>query len=69
MTLQHKQMLANVESIPAIHPSFEDDVLKNIIQYYSLSPDTMEEELHKYAAKLLENNHVEEAWQVLLTGM
>jgi len=59
-------MLANVQEVPAIDPTFEDDRLKNIIQYYAVSPDEMEKELHLYAAELLANNQVNEAWQVLL---
>lgn len=59
-------MLANVNEIPAIDPSFDDTHLKQIIQYYSVNPDDMEKELHNYAKKLLEQNKVKEAWQVLL---
>lgn len=58
--------LANVTEIPAIDPSFEDTHLKQIIQYYSISPDEMEKELHVYAQKLLEQGRVQDAWQVLL---
>jgi flavin reductase (DIM6/NTAB) family NADH-FMN oxidoreductase RutF len=60
--------LANVSKMPVIEPSFDDPHLKNIIQYYSVNPDEMERELHLYAKKLLEENKVKEAWQVLLTG-
>jgi flavin reductase (DIM6/NTAB) family NADH-FMN oxidoreductase RutF len=59
--------LANVNEMPVVDPSFEDDKLKNIFQYYSLSPDTMEEELHAYAKELLDEGKVKEAWQVLLS--
>jgi len=58
--------LANVHELPSIDPSFHDDTLKNIIQYYSVSPDEMEKELHAYAKKLLSQGKVAEAWQVLL---
>jgi len=58
--------LANVHELPAIDPTFHDDTLKNIIQYYSVSPDEMENELHAYAKKLLIQGKVAEAWQVLL---
>ncbi|RYF94234.1 MAG: flavin reductase family protein, partial [Chitinophagaceae bacterium] len=34
--------LANLSAIPAIDPSFADDRLKNIIQYYSINPEDME---------------------------
>ncbi len=59
--------LANVEEMPFIDPSFTDDHLKQIIQYYNLNPEEMEKELHLYAKKLLEEGKVKEAWQVLLT--
>ena len=58
--------LANVHELPTIDPAFHDDTLKNIFQYYSVSPDEMEKELHAYAKKLLSQGKVAEAWQVLL---
>lgn len=58
--------LANVNEMPVINPSFHDDKLKNIIQYYSINPEDMERELHCYAKELLQENKVEEAWQILL---
>jgi flavin reductase (DIM6/NTAB) family NADH-FMN oxidoreductase RutF len=58
--------LANVQSIPDINPAFHDDTLKNIFQYYSINPDEMEKELHRYAKELLDKNSVDAAWQVLL---
>ena len=59
--------LANVSELPAIDPSFEDAHLKHIIQYYSINPDDMDKEIHSYAKKLLDEGHVEKAWQVLLS--
>lgn len=61
--------LANVKELPYPDPSFSDSTLKNIIQYYSVNPEEMEKELHAYAKKLLEENKVKEAWQILLTGI
>lgn len=58
--------LGNVHEMPFVDPSFNDDRLKNIIQYYSLNPDDMEKELHRYAKELLEAGKVNEAWQILL---
>jgi len=58
--------LANVTEIPFVDPTFNDDQLKNIIQYYSLNPIDMEAELHRYASALLAEDKVQEAWQVLL---
>lgn len=60
--------LGNVSELPAIDATFNDDHLKNIIQYYSINPDEMEKELHSYAKQLLAQNKVNEAWQVLLAG-
>jgi hypothetical protein len=58
--------LANVHEMPVVNPSFHDDRLKNIFQYYSISPEEMEKELHTYAKELLAGGKVNEAWQVLL---
>ncbi len=61
-------MLANVHEMPVVDPAFEDGQLKNIVQYFSVNPEEMEQELHRYAAKLLAANQVTAAWQVLLAG-
>ena len=62
-----KEALARPEVIPVIDPSFDDDKLKNIFQYYSLTPAEMDIEIQKYASELLGKGKVNEAWQVLLT--
>lgn len=58
--------LANVHEMPFVDPTFNDDKLKNIIQYYSINPDEMDKELHSYAKELLDAGKVSEAWQILL---
>jgi len=58
--------LANVHEMPFVDPSFHDDKLKNIIQYFSINPDDMDKELHRYAKELLDAGKVSDAWQVLL---
>ena len=60
--------LANVQEIPTIDVGYDDDHLRQIIQYYSLNPEDMEKELHSHAKKLLAAGKVSQAWQVLLTG-
>ena len=60
--------LANVRQFPAIDPSFHDDHLDHIMQYYASDPDEMEVELHSYARQLLKQGKVGEAWQILLAG-
>jgi flavin reductase (DIM6/NTAB) family NADH-FMN oxidoreductase RutF len=60
-------MLANVKELPTVDPSFDDAHLKQIIQYYSISPAELEKEVHLYAKKLLQEGNIMAAWQVLLT--
>ncbi|MDB5276912.1 MAG: flavin reductase domain protein FMN-binding protein [Ferruginibacter sp.] len=66
LTGNHLGQLANVSLQPLVDPAFYDDTLKNIIQYYAINPDEMEKELHIYAARLLNEGKVDDAWQVLL---
>lgn len=61
--------LANVSELPVVDAGFDDDHLRQIVQYYSLTPDEMEKELHRYASRLLAQEKVKEAWQVLLAGV
>ena len=68
LTGNHLGQLGNVNELPTINPAFHDDRLKNIIQYYAINPNEMEQELHIYAAELLNQEKVQEAWQVLLSG-
>lgn len=58
--------LANVYEMPTVDPTYHDDKLKNIFQYFSVNPPEMDKELHKYAKELLDAGKVFEAWQVLL---
>ncbi|MBD0279517.1 MAG: flavin reductase family protein [Flavisolibacter sp.] len=68
LTGNHLGQLANVHEQPVIDPSFEDEHLKNIVQYFSVNPVEMEKEIHRYAARLLDEGDVAKAWQVLLTS-
>jgi flavin reductase (DIM6/NTAB) family NADH-FMN oxidoreductase RutF len=60
--------LANVHDMPVVDPAFHDDRLKNIIQYYSISPEEMEKELQAYAKELLDSGNITAAWQILLAN-
>lgn len=60
--------LGNVHEMPVVDASYDDDHLKQIIQYYSLNPEEMEKELHLHAKQLLAQGKIREAWQVLLAG-
>jgi flavin reductase (DIM6/NTAB) family NADH-FMN oxidoreductase RutF len=66
LTRNHLGQLANVNEIPFVDPAFYDDKLKNIIQYFSINPKEMENELQLYAKELLNKGKLKEAWQVLL---
>jgi flavin reductase (DIM6/NTAB) family NADH-FMN oxidoreductase RutF len=68
LTGNHLAQLANVHEKPFVDPAFDDDHLKQIVQYFSVNPPDMEKELHVYASKLLDNGKVTEAWQVLLAS-
>lgn len=69
LTGNHLGQLANVHEMPVIRPSFDDEHLKNIIQYFSVNPYEMEKELHRYAARLLDEGRIDDAWQVLLADV
>jgi flavin reductase (DIM6/NTAB) family NADH-FMN oxidoreductase RutF len=61
-------LLANIHELPQIDPAFFDERLRDIIQYFTINPGEMEEELHHYAKNLLSEGKVQDAWQVLLAG-
>jgi hypothetical protein len=64
----HLGQLANVHDMPAVDSNFENDTLKQIVQYFSLDPQEMETETHKLAAILLNDGNITDAWQVLLAN-
>jgi flavin reductase (DIM6/NTAB) family NADH-FMN oxidoreductase RutF len=64
----HLGQLANVHDMPIVDTNFENDMLKQIVQYYNLDPAEMETETHKLAAKFLNDGNVNDAWQVLLAN-
>lgn len=66
LTGNNLAQLANVHDYPVVDAAFYDERLKNIIQYFSINPDEMDKELHRYAKELLDAGKVNEAWQVLL---
>lgn len=68
LTGNHLGQLANTDQLPEIAPGFDDERLRQIIQYYSVNPTEMEHELHRYAAELLDQQQIAAAWQVLLAG-
>ena len=59
-------MLANVNEMPTINAAFEDEKMKHIVQYFSINPASMENEIQQYAKEILSVGDVEKAWQILL---
>jgi len=57
--------LANMTSIPDPDPNYEDEKLRQIVQYYSLNPEDMDREVQLHAKNLIEEGKLHEAWQVL----
>jgi flavin reductase (DIM6/NTAB) family NADH-FMN oxidoreductase RutF len=68
LTGNHLGQLANVNDLPTVDPAFDNDALKQIVQYYNLDPQEMETETHKLAASFLDKGNVNEAWQILLAN-
>ncbi|HKG69290.1 MAG TPA: hypothetical protein VKA92_10515 [Segetibacter sp.] len=67
LSITQLELLVEVKELPTVNPSFTDDRLKNIFQYYSLTPEEMDAEIHRYASELLNEGKVDDAWQVLLS--
>jgi flavin reductase (DIM6/NTAB) family NADH-FMN oxidoreductase RutF len=67
LTGNHLAQLANVEVLPEPDPAFHDPRLSKICQYFSVNPEDMETEIHRYAAELLDGGKSKDAWQVLLS--
>ena len=67
LTAGNIALLAGADEIPFIDPSYYDERLKNIFQYYSINPQELENELQFYAKELLDAGKLKEAWQVLLS--
>ena len=67
LTGNHLGQLASVHQVPETNPAFYDEELSKIVHYYSLNTDDMDIEMHRYAAGLLDEDKVSEAWQVLLS--
>ena len=69
LTEAHRGLLLSVPGIPLINPAYQDDHLRQIVQYYGLNPDDMDRELQIHAAALLDQGRIDAAWQVLLSGL
>ncbi|WP_018615475.1 flavin reductase family protein [Segetibacter koreensis] len=63
LTGNHLGKLATVEKIPDADPAFQNNYLKNINSDFINTPES---QLHSLAAKLLDEDKINEAWQCLL---
>ena len=64
LTGNHLGMLANVETMPVADKQLINHLLQNSTESFS----DREEQLHSLAANLLNENKIDEAWQMLLSG-
>lgn len=58
-------LLANVSQIPQSDPHFKDEYMDRLILNKSLDDEDVETKKHLYLAKLLCENKIAEAWQVI----
>jgi flavin reductase (DIM6/NTAB) family NADH-FMN oxidoreductase RutF len=65
LTGNHLGMLANVQQLPFKEPDFKNEYLDNLSQDKSMEEGLFEIKKHELAAKLLQENKIAEAWQVL----
>ena len=65
LTGNHLGMLANVETLPARDESYRDERLQALHQYFHNG--NKEQRIEQYAVSLLDQNRVDDAWQVLLS--
>lgn len=68
LTGNHLGLLANVESLPVLEtPSYEDKYLNYLRLNFQQGSPQLIQKAHEYAAKLLDTEQLEKAWQVLLS--
>jgi flavin reductase (DIM6/NTAB) family NADH-FMN oxidoreductase RutF len=67
LTGNHLGMLANVQQIPLTDIVFLEKHLENLQAVPGANAKEIEIKKHQYAAKLLDENNVNEAWQVLIS--
>ena len=69
LTGNHLGRLANVQQVPARDLDYKDQYFAQLYQNQSHDSGYFEAKKHEYAAKLLEENKVSEAWQVLISWL
>lgn len=62
LTGNHLGKLANVQQIPALDPAFNDEILKTPF----FTEGDIEMKRHRFVAGLLDENKVNDAWQILI---
>jgi len=61
-------LLGNCSKIPAIDPNFTDAFLDEINNLHSHDAEIRRFAVHHYAKELLDEGHIDKAWQVLLSN-
>jgi flavin reductase (DIM6/NTAB) family NADH-FMN oxidoreductase RutF len=69
LTGNHLGKLANGQQLPKPDPSSVVNYLEIMQGKGGVDQDRIETDLHSYAAKLLDENRIEDAWQLLLTQL
>ncbi|GEO08236.1 flavin reductase family protein [Segetibacter aerophilus] len=67
LTGNHLGMLANVQRVPSPDLAFSNKHLENLDTKSDEDQPNYEVKKHQYAARLLDENKVDEAWQVLIS--
>jgi flavin reductase (DIM6/NTAB) family NADH-FMN oxidoreductase RutF len=63
LTGNHLGKLANVQSIPVYNPALSEKGVENLFRFKD--EDDFENEIHLRAARLLDDNKIQEAWNIL----
>jgi flavin reductase (DIM6/NTAB) family NADH-FMN oxidoreductase RutF len=66
LTGNHLGMLANLQQVPAIDPGFKREDLENLLRKKFVKGEDFESRRHQYAAKLLDDNKIADAWRILI---
>jgi len=61
-------VLGNSSAVPVVGPVVYDDRLAQVLREFESDEAGMRQSLHQYAKELLDADHVDKAWQVLLAG-
>ena len=67
LTGNHLARLANVSALPAKNNAYKDERLDAILHYLK-SENNRQNRIHMYVRDLIDDGHIDQAWQVLLNS-